>query len=169
MCKLKNWKHHKGRTDCSSAHNYINQAQQTYFFWNRKELFSMSAVDLIMTLHCCLSELFIFPSKLDWATITQQSESNFHSDCHFSFVYLCVGFAVFMSLLWVCSGDWGPVWLCQTGQGGTRGRDAGYRLAHGGLQNAQLSGHQMGPQRSEGTLCNHTQGTHSHMAHCAPW
>lgn len=64
-----------------------------------------------------------------------------------------------MLVLWVFSGDRGPVWLCQTGHGGTRGCDAGCWLAHGRFQDAQLSGHQMGPQCPEGTLCNHTQGT----------
>lgn len=75
---------------------------------------------------------------------------------------------VFTHLLWVSSGDRGPVWLCQTGHGGTWGCDAGCRLAHGRFQDAQLSGHQMGPQCSEGTLCNHTQGIRGGLImHCA--
>ena len=57
------------------------------------------------------------------------------------------------------SGDWGPVWLRKAEHCGIRRGDAGCWHAHGRFQDAQLSGHQMGPERPEGTLCNHTQGT----------
>lgn len=62
-------------------------------------------------------------------------------------------------VFFILSGDWGPVWLCQAEHGGAHGNHAGCRLADGRLQDAQLSGHQMGPECPEGTLCNHTQGT----------
>lgn len=62
------------------------------------------------------------------------------------------------------SGGRGSVWLRQAGHGGTGGCDAGCRSAHVRFQDAELSGHQMGPQRHEGTLCNNTQGTSGGVA-----
>lgn len=62
-------------------------------------------------------------------------------------------------LTFLCyAGKWKLFWLFQTKDCWPRGCHTSCRHADGWLQNVELSGHQVGPELPQRTLCNHPKG-----------